>query len=159
MSQFFLSGGQSIGASASWSALPMSIQGCFPLRLIDLISLLSKGLLSLLQHHSLKAPILLCPVFFMVQLSHSYMTTGKTTALTLQTFVNCNPPGSSVHGILQARILERVTIPFPQPNWTEFPGSGDKPMSPALTGRFFTTEPPRSPILNRICFIMPTSSR
>ena len=44
MSQFFPSGGQSIGASASWSALPMSIQGCFPLRLTDLISLLSKGL-------------------------------------------------------------------------------------------------------------------
>ena len=78
------------------------------------------ALKSLLQHHSLKAPILLCPVFFMVQFSHSYMTTGKTTALTLQTFVNCNPPGSSVHGILQARILERVTIPFSQPNWTCF---------------------------------------
>ena len=136
MSQFFLSGGQSIGASASWSAPPMSIQGCFPLRLIDLISLLSKGLLSLLQHHSLKAPILLCPVFFMVQLSHSYMTTGKTTALTLQTFVNCNPPGSSVHGILQARILERVTIPFSQPNWTEFP---------ALQADSLSSETPEKP--------------
>ena len=39
---------------------------------------------SLLQHHSSKASILWCSVFFMVQLSHPYMTTGKTVALTLQ---------------------------------------------------------------------------
>ena len=44
MSQFFTSGGQSIGASASASVPPMSIQGWFPLRLAGLISLLSKGL-------------------------------------------------------------------------------------------------------------------
>ena len=43
---------------------------------------------SLLQHHSSKASILWCSAFFMVQLSHPYMTTGKTTALTRQTFVN-----------------------------------------------------------------------
>ena len=42
---------------------------------------------SLLQHHSSKASILLCSTFFMVQLSHPYMTTGKTIALTRQTFV------------------------------------------------------------------------
>jgi len=42
---------------------------------------------SLLQHHNLKASILQCSAFFMVQLSHSYMTTGKTIALTKQTFV------------------------------------------------------------------------
>ena len=42
---------------------------------------------SLLQHHSSKASILRCLAFFMVQLSHSYMTTGKTIALTRQTFV------------------------------------------------------------------------
>ena len=41
---------------------------------------------SLLQHHSSKASILLCLVFFMVQLSHLYMTTGKNKALTRQTF-------------------------------------------------------------------------
>ena len=40
---------------------------------------------SLLQHHSSKASILLCSAFFAVQLSHPYMTTGKTTALTIQT--------------------------------------------------------------------------
>ena len=42
---------------------------------------------SLLQHHSSKALILWCSVFFIVQLSHPYMTTGKTIALTRQTFV------------------------------------------------------------------------
>ena len=42
---------------------------------------------SLLQHHSSQASVLHCSVFFMVQLSHPYMTTGKTTALTIQTFV------------------------------------------------------------------------
>ena len=41
---------------------------------------------SLLQHHSSKASILRCTAFFMVQLSHPYMTTGKTIALTRQTF-------------------------------------------------------------------------
>ena len=43
---------------------------------------------SLLQHHSSKASILQCSAFFVVQLSHPYMTTGKTIALTRQTFVN-----------------------------------------------------------------------
>ena len=43
---------------------------------------------SLLQHHSSKASILRCSVLFMVQLSHPYMTTGKTIALTRQTFVH-----------------------------------------------------------------------
>ena len=43
---------------------------------------------SLLQHHSSKASILWCSAFFMVQLSHPYMTTRKTTVLTIWTFVN-----------------------------------------------------------------------
>ena len=47
----------------------------------------SKGLKSLLQHHSSKASILLHSAFFLVQLSHPYMTTGKTIALTRRTFV------------------------------------------------------------------------
>ena len=42
---------------------------------------------SLLQYHSSKTPIIQCSAFFMVQLSHPYMTTGKTIALTRQTFV------------------------------------------------------------------------
>ena len=87
-----------------------------------------------LQHHSSKASILQCSAFFLVELSHPYMTTGKTIALTRQTFVgkvmsllfnmlsgadkslqSCptlcdpidgSPPGSPVPGILQVRTLE-----------------------------------------------------
>ena len=58
MSQFFTSGGQRIGASALASVLPMNIQGWFPLGMTGWISLLSKGLKSLLQHHSLGFSIL-----------------------------------------------------------------------------------------------------
>ena len=43
---------------------------------------------SLLYHHSSKASVLWCSAFFMVQLSHSYITTGKTIALTIQAFVS-----------------------------------------------------------------------
>ena len=43
---------------------------------------------SLLQHHRSKASVLWCSAFFTVQLSHLYMTTGRTTALTIQTFLN-----------------------------------------------------------------------
>ena len=102
---------------------------------------------SLLQHHSSKASILWRSAFFTVQLSHPYMTTGKTIALTRRTFIgrvnlklsnsvaaaakscqSCpilcdpiegSPTGSFVPGILQARILEWVALPFcrgsPQP--------------------------------------------
>ena len=54
---------------------------------LDLLAV--QGILkSLLQHHSSKASILLCSAFFIVQLSHPYMTTGKTIALTRWTFVD-----------------------------------------------------------------------
>ena len=87
MSQFFTSGAQSIGASASASVLLMNIRTEF-LR-IDWFDLLAVQwtLKSLLQHHSSKASILWCSAFFMIQLSHPYMTTGKTIALTRWTFV------------------------------------------------------------------------
>ena len=78
---------QCIGVSASASVLPMNIQNWFPLGWTGWISLQSKGLSSLFQHSS-KASILQCSAFFMVQLSHPYMTTGKTIALTIRTFVN-----------------------------------------------------------------------
>ena len=57
---------------------------------IDWLGLLAvQGTLkSLLQHHSSKASILMCSAFFIVQLSHPYMTTGKTIVLTRQTFVD-----------------------------------------------------------------------
>ena len=55
---------------------------------IDWFDLLEvQGTLKSLQHHSSKASILRCSAFFIVQLSHPYMTTGKTIALTRQTFV------------------------------------------------------------------------
>ena len=65
----------------------MNIQSWFPLGWTDLISRQSKGLSSLLQHHSLKASVLWRSAFIMVQLSNPYMTTGKTIALTIRTFV------------------------------------------------------------------------
>ena len=87
MSQFFTSGGQSIGVSASTSVLPMNIPDWFPLGWTSWISLQSKGPLSLLQHYSSKSSILWRSAFFIVQLSHSYMTTGKTIALIRWNFV------------------------------------------------------------------------
>ena len=67
----------------------MNIQGWIPLGLTGLISLQSRGLLkSLAQHHSSKASILRRSAFFMVQLSHPYITTGKTTALTRWTLAS-----------------------------------------------------------------------
>ena len=54
-----------------------------------------------------------------------------------------SPPGSSVHGILQARILEWVAIPFSK----DIPDPGIEPVSPALAGRLLTTELPGKSIL------------
>ena len=54
---------------------------------LDLLAV-QGALKSLLQHHSSKPSIFQCSVFFIVQLSHPYMTTGKTTALTRRTFVD-----------------------------------------------------------------------
>ena len=116
--------------------------GLIPFRMDWLDLLAVQGTLkSLLQHHSSKASILWCSVFFIVQLSYPYMITGKTIAMTRQTFVDkvmsllfnmlsaaaakslqscptlCDPidgspPGSPVPGILQARTLEWVAISF-----------------------------------------------
>ena len=89
MSQFFASNGQSIGLSASASVLPMNISGLISFRMDWLDLLAVQGTLkSLLQHHSSKASILQCSAFFLVQLSHPYMSRGKTIALTRQNFVS-----------------------------------------------------------------------
>ena len=64
MHQLFTSGGQSIAVSASASVLPMYIQCWFPLGLTGLISLQSKGLWRVVQHHSLKASVLWRSAFF-----------------------------------------------------------------------------------------------
>ena len=87
MSQLFVSGGQSW--SFSFNISPSNeYSGSMSFR-IDWLDLLAvQGILkSLLQHHRSKASILRCSAFLIVQLSHPYMTTGKTIALTRWTFV------------------------------------------------------------------------
>ena len=87
MSQFFASGGQSIGVQLQHQSFQKS--GLIFLR-IDWLHLFAvqETLKSLLQYHSSKALILQCSAFFIVQLSHPYMTTGKTIALTRWTLVS-----------------------------------------------------------------------
>ena len=68
---------------------------------------IQETLKSLLQHHSSKASILRCSAFFMLQLSHPYVTTGETLALTIQTFV------SKVTSLL-LNILSRFVTAFSQ---------------------------------------------
>ena len=96
MSQLFPSGGQSTEVSASTSVLSMNTQdwslgwtGWISSK-VDWLDLLAVqgALKNLLQHHSSKASVLLCSALFIVQLSHPYMTTGKTIALTRWTFVD-----------------------------------------------------------------------
>ena len=87
MSQLFTSGGQSIGVTASTSVLPV-LPGLISFRMDWLDLLAVQGTLkSLPQHHSSKASIHRHSAFFIVQLSHPYMSTGKTITLTRQTFV------------------------------------------------------------------------
>ena len=106
MSQFFTSGGPkywcfnfSISPSNEYSGLIS-----FRIDWLDLLAV-QETLKSLLQHHSSKAAILQCLAFFIVQLSHRYMTVGKTIALTRWTFV-----GKVVS--LVFNILSRLVIAF-----------------------------------------------
>ena len=86
-SRLFTSGGQSTG-SFSFSISPSKeYSGLISLRFDWFLSLQSKGLSSFLQHHSSKALILWCSAFLMVQLSYMYITTGRTIALTIRTFI------------------------------------------------------------------------
>ena len=88
VSQFLASGGQSFGASASSSVLPVNIQGWFPLGLIGLISLLPRELSEVFSSATVQMhQFLVLSAFFIFQLSHPYMTTGKTIALTVRTFI------------------------------------------------------------------------
>ena len=105
MSLFSVAGGQSTEASTSASVLPVNMRGWFSLGLTGLISLQSKGLSSLLQHHNLKSSVLQCLAFFMVQLSHPFKTTGKTIALTRLTFAG------KVMSLL-FNLLSRLVIAF-----------------------------------------------
>ena len=103
---------------------------------------------SLLQHHSSKAPILLCSAFFMVQLSHPYMTTGKTIALTRRTFVSKVTPllfnmlSRFVIAFLPRRkhllisfsfpTLKYLTVLFSLLHWLEFPDHQEQHNLPFL---------------------------
>ena len=111
MSQFFASGGQSIRASASASAsvFPVNIQDWFPLGWTGWISLQSKGLSRVFS--SSKASILRCSAFFMVQLSHPYMTTGKTIALTRWIIVG------KVMSVLFNMLSRLVIVFLPRSKW------------------------------------------
>ena len=88
MSQLFTWGGQSTGVSSFSMSPSKEHPGLISFRMdwLDLFAV-QGTLKSLLQHHSSKASILQHSAFFTVQLSHPYMTSGKTIALTRQTFV------------------------------------------------------------------------
>ena len=104
MSWLIASGGQNSGTSASASVLPMNIQHSFRIDWFDLLAV-QGTLKSLFQYHSSKASTLQHSTFLMVQLSHLYMTTGKTIALTRQTFAG---KGMS----LLLNMLSRLVITF-----------------------------------------------
>ena len=88
MSQPFTWGGQNIGVSASASVLAMNIQDWFPSGWTGWISLQPRGLSKVFSNTTVqKHQLFRHSAFFTVQHSHPYMTTGKTTALTRQTFV------------------------------------------------------------------------
>ena len=133
---------KAFGVSPLTLLLSMNSQDWSPLGWTRWISLQSKGLFkSLLQHHNSRASILRCSAVFIVQLSHPYMTIGKTTpfcwtfvgkvmsllfsmlsaaaaAKSLQSCptlcdpIDVSPPGAPIPGILQARTLEWVAISF-----------------------------------------------
>ena len=124
MSQFFASGGQSTG-SFSFSFSPSNkYLGLISFRMdwLDLLAV-QGALKSLLQHHSWKTSILQHSAFFIVQLSHPYMTTGKTIALTRWTFVG------KVMSLL-FNMLSRLVIAFlPRSDhllisWLQSPSAG-----------------------------------
>ena len=107
MSQLFASGGQSIDWSFSFSIRPSNEHpGLISFRMDWLDLLAVQGTLkSLLQHHSSKTSILWHSAFFIVQFSHPNLTTGKTIALSRQTFV------SKVMSLL-FNMLSRLVITF-----------------------------------------------
>ncbi|CAI9158452.1 unnamed protein product [Rangifer tarandus platyrhynchus] len=95
---------------------------CFRMDWLDLLAV-QGTLKSLLQSHSSKASILLCTAFFTVQLSHPYMTTGKTTALTRRT-LNCVTSCLDLYCIfptpnLESTILQKTLISFHEDRYVE----------------------------------------
>ena len=123
MSQFLTSGGQSIGVSVSirpsneYSGLISFRMGC-----LDLLAV-QGTLKSLLQHHSSKASILWHSAFFIAQISHPYMTTGKTIALPIWTFVG------KVMSLLFNMLSSLVIVSLPRSkslliSWLQSPSAG-----------------------------------
>ena len=104
-SRFFASGGQSIGVSASASVIPMNIPDWFLLGWTGWISLQSKGLSRVFFNTTVQKHKFLGAQLSLVQLSHPYMTTGKTIALTRQTFF-----GKEMS--LLFKMLSRLVITF-----------------------------------------------
>ena len=93
----------------------------FRINWLDLLAV--QGTLSLLQHHSSKASVLQCSAFFVVQLSHPYMTTGKNVALTRWTFV------SKIISLLFNMLSQFVTAFLPRSkhfliSWLQSPSAG-----------------------------------
>jgi len=88
MSQLFTSGGRSIEVSDSTSVLPKNTQDWSPSEWTGWISLQSKGLSRVFSNNTVQKHRFSCSAFFIVQHSHLCMTTGKTIALTRQTFVD-----------------------------------------------------------------------
>ena len=105
MSQLFTSGGQSIGVSALASFLPMNTQDWPPAGWTGWISLESKGLSRVFSNTTVQKHQFFGSAFFTVQLSHPYMTTGKTIALTRQTLLG------KVMSLL-LNMLSRLVITF-----------------------------------------------
>ena len=125
MSQFVTSGDQRFGASASVPVLPMNIQNWFPLGLTDLSSLQSKGLSRIFspepQFESINSVALSFLYAPTLTSTHDYWKNYSFDSLSLFRCsvmsdscdrMDCSLPGSSVHGILQARTLEWVAISF-----------------------------------------------
>ena len=141
MSQLFAPHGQSVGASASASVLPMNIQDWFPLGWTGLISLLSKGLSrafsnTTVQNHQLFGTQLLygSTLTSMHRKKESKESQVAQSCPTLCNPMDCSLPGSSVHGIFQARIQEWVAISFSR-------GSSqlrDQTQVSCIVGRHFT---------------------
>ena len=123
MSQIFTSGGQNTAAAASINISPSNEQSgliSFTFDWFDL--LIGQGTLkSLLQYHNSKGSILWHSAFFMVQLSHLYMTTGKTIALIIWNFVG------KVTSLL-FNVLSRFAISLlPRSKHLEFLGCSHQP--------------------------------
>ena len=106
MSRLLASGYQSIGDSAEAAVLPVNILGLISFRIewFDLLAV-QGNLKSLLQHYISTASVLWHSAFFMVQLSHPYMTTGEIIVLPIQTIVG------KVMSLLY-NTLSRFVIPF-----------------------------------------------